>query len=373
MGRFQLNNSNRNIYFIGGVSLFLLFIHSGQYFMMPLNEINPFEYFFGGDLNVFNIVDIITGGSVLPLISIIIGYLLSQYGYTGKKHLVKVLVIAFVLLSLNAVLIFGFDQLPFVILMAFIGLIFVGRHWIITLAVSLILFALHLMFNVVLEIITGLNSNIQHMYSGIQQVNEFISTYRSTDYLAMVNMNIDILTGIGTEGIYSVVFVMLPSVLLGIALKELNFTGFIKDSPYISGGIIMVLLAGGIAVKLLQVLSLGTITGETLGEGFGGPVTAIGYFMILVYISDAVPKPVFNLFYNLGKYGLTSYILFNILMMFVFYGFGMAMYGQISIQMLLFIVSAIYILLIIFANLMAACNIQALEQTFQTNKKMKRE
>ena len=60
-------------------------------------------------------------------------------------------------------------------------------------------------------------------------------------------------------------------------------------------------------------------------------------------------------------------------MMFVFYGFGMAMYGQISIQMLLFIVSAIYILLIIFANLMAAYNIQALEQTFQTNKKMKRE
>ncbi|MDO5359385.1 MAG: DUF418 domain-containing protein [Jeotgalicoccus sp.] len=368
-----MNNSNRNIYFIGGVSLFLLFIHSGQYFMMPLNEINPFEYFFGGDLNVFNIVDIITGGSVIPLISIIIGYLLSQYGYTGKKHLVKVLVIAFVLLSLNAVLIFGFDQLPFVILMAFIGLIFVGRHWIITLAASLILFALHLMFNVVLEIITGLNSNIQHMYSGIQQVNEFISTYRSTDYLAMVNMNIDILTGIGTDGIFNAVFVILPSVLLGIALKELNFTGFIKDSPYISGGIIMVLLAGGIAVKLLQVLSLGTITGETLGEGFGGPVTAIGYFMILVYIADAVPKPVFKLFYNLGKYGLTSYILFNILMMFVFYGFGMAMYGQISIQMLLFIVSAIYILLIIFANLMAACNIQALEQTFQTNKKMKRE
>ena len=75
--------------------------------MMPLNEINPFEYFFGGDLNVFNITDIITGGSVIPLISIIIGYMLSQYGYTGKKHLAKVLGIVFVVLLLNAVLIFG--------------------------------------------------------------------------------------------------------------------------------------------------------------------------------------------------------------------------------------------------------------------------
>lgn len=373
MGRFQLNDSHKHIYFIGGVSLILLFIYSGLYFMMPLNEINPFEYFFGRDLNVYNIVDIITGGSVIPLISIITGYMLSQYGYTGKKHLSKVLGIALVILVLNAVLIFGFDTMPFVILMAFIGLIFVGRHWIITLAAAITLFALHLMFNVVLEIIAGLNSNIQHMYSGIQRVNEFISTYRSTDYLAIININIDTLTAGGPDSLYNAIFIILPSVLLGVALRELNFFGFIKDSPYISGGIIMVLLAGGIATKLLQVLSLGTTTGETLGEGFGGPVTAIGYFMILAYIADSIPQSVFNLFYNLGKYGLTSYIVFNILMMFIFYGFGMAMYGQISVQMLLFIVAALYILLIIVSNVSAKYNIPALEQTFQINKKMKRE
>ncbi|CAD2078753.1 hypothetical protein JEOCOQ751_01275 [Jeotgalicoccus coquinae] len=373
MGRFQLNDSNRQIYFIGGIALSLLFIYSGLYFMMPLNEINPFEYFFGRDLNVYNIVDIITGGSVLPLISIITGWLLSQYGFKGRKHLAKVLVTVLVILTLNTVLIYGFDMMPYVILTAFAGLFFVGRHWIITLAASLTLFALHLMFNVVLEIITGLNSNIQHMYSGIQRVNEFTSTFRSTDYLSMVNMNVDILTGSGVDSLYNVVFIILPSILLGIALKELNFTGFIKDSPFISAGIIMMLLGGGIAVKLLQVLSLGTTAGETLGEGFGGPVTAIGYFMLLAYIADSIPKPVFNVFYNLGRYGLTSYIIFNIFMMFIFYGFGLALYGQISIQMLILIVGALYILLIILANLLARYNVSSLEQIFQTNKKMKRE
>ena len=373
MGRFQLNDSNRHIYFIGGIALSLLFIYSGLYFMMPLNEINPFEYFYGRDLSVYNILDIITGGSVLPLISIIAGYLLSQYGYKGKKHLAKVLGAALVILTLNAVLIYGFDTMPYIALTAFIGLFFIRRHWIISLAASLALFALHLMFNVVLEIITGLNSNIQYVYSGIQRVNEFISTYRSTDYLAIVNMNVDILTSSGADSLYSAVFIILPAILLGIALKELNFSGFIKDSPFISAGIIMVLLAGGIATKLLQVLSLGTITGETLGEGFGGPVTAIGYFMLFVYLSDSIPKPVFNLFYNLGRYGLTSYIVFNIFMMLIFYGFGLALYGQISIQMLILIVAAIYILLIIIANVMAKYNISALEQTFQTNEKMKQE
>lgn len=373
MGRFQLNDSNRHIYFIGGTALSLLFLYSGLFYMMPLHEINPFEYFFGRDLNVYNIVDIITGGSILPLISIITGYIISQYSYKGKKHIAKVLAFMMLILLLNTVLIFGFDKMPYVILTAFIGLFFVGRHWIISLAASLALFALHLMFNVVLEIISGLNSNIQHMYSGIQRVNEFISTYRSSDYLSMVNMNVDILSGAGVESLYSALFIILPSILLGVALKELDFTTFIKDSPFLSAGIIMALLAGGIATKLLQVLSLGTITGETLGEGFGGPVTAIGYFMILAYIADSLPKPVFEVFYNLGKYGLTSYIIFNILMMFIFYGFGLALYGQISVQMLILIVAALYVLLMILMNLAAKFNIPLLEQTFQTNKKMRRE
>src|SRR5699024_1063539 len=132
---------------IGGVSLILLFIFSGQYFLVPLNEINPFEYFFGSELNIFNITDIITGGSVIPLIGIITGFLLSQYGNTGKKHLAKVLFIVLIILTLNAVLISGFDKMPFIILMAFICLIYIGRHFIIFLSSSLILFALRLLFH----------------------------------------------------------------------------------------------------------------------------------------------------------------------------------------------------------------------------------
>lgn len=341
--------------------------------MMPLDVINPFEYFFGTDLNVFNIVNVFTGGSVIPLVSIIIGYLLSEYQYKGRKHLAKVLAIVFLIVLLNAVLIFGFDMIPFVILIAFIGLIFIGRHWIITLAASLILFALHLMVNVVLEIIGSLNSSIKHMYSGIQQVNEYASTYRSNDYLSMINLNIDTLTSDGGATLYSAVFIVLPWILLGIALYEMNILNFIKQSPYLSGAILIVLLAGGIATKLIQILTLGTITGETLGEGFGGPTTAIGYFLLMLYISSGIPKSVFNLLANMGKRGLMAYIIFNILMMFIFYGFGLSMYGEISVQILLLIVIALYVLLIILMNTLVKYNIKTIEVIFLTNEKMKEE
>lgn len=370
MGRYELNDSKNNIFFVGGISLILLFIYNGIYFMMPLDTINPFEYFYGTDLNVFNITDVFVGGSVIPLISIIIGYLLSQYRYNGRKYLAKVLVFVLLLITLSTILIYGSDMMPFVILMAFIGLIFVGRHWIITLASSLMLFALHLMINVVLEIITGLNSNIQHVYSGIQQVNNYVSTYRSTDYLAIMNLNVETLTNGGFETFYSSIFMILPWILLGIAFKEMNILNFMRTNPYLSGALIIVLLAGGIATKLLQILSLGSITGETLGEGFGGPTTAIGYFLVLLYISSAMPKVVFNVFVNLGKHGLTAYFIFNIIMMFIFYGFGLSMYGETSVQILLIIVVALYILLTILMNIFMKSRINGIELIFQTNKKM---
>lgn len=370
MGRYELNDSKNNIFFVGGISLLLLFVYNGLYFMMPLDAINPFEYFYSTDLNVFNITDVFVGGAVIPLISIIIGYILSQYLYKGRKYLAKVLALVLIIIVLGTILIYGSDMMPFVILMAFIGLLFAGRNWVITLASSMILFVLHLMVNVVLEIINGLNSNIQYVYSGIQQVNNYVGTYRSTDYLSIINLNVETLTSGGWESLYSSVFIILPWILLGIAFKEMNILNFMRSNPYISGAIIIVLLAGGIATKLIQILSLGTITGETLGEGFGGPTTAVGYFLVLLYVSSIMPKAVFNTFVSLGKHGLTAYFIFNIIMMFIFYGFGLSMYGETSVQVLLVIVTALYILLVILMNILMKYNINGIELIFQTNKKM---
>jgi len=60
-------------------------------------------------------------------------------------------------------------------------------------------------------------------------------------------------------------------------------------------------------------------------------------------------------------------------MMFIFYGFGLAMYGQVSFQMMILTVLALYILLLIISNVLAHYNIRVLEQTFLINKKAKRE
>lgn len=333
--------------------------------MLPLNDINPFEYFFGADLNIYNIVNIFTGGSVLPLTALIVGYILSKYQTIQKTQLLKYLGIVLGIVFLSSVLIFPFDNMLFLVIMAFVAVIFVGKPWVLTFAAGIALFAVHLLLNVVLEIIRGLNSNIQHVYSGIQQVNEFISIYRSTDYLAVINQNIDVLTGSFSDSIIMMLFMILPWLLIGVALHQLGLEAFMKDSPYISGAMILVLLTGGILTKLIQILLLGSITGETLGEGFGGPVLAVGYFLLLMYIGRHMPKVVYKGFVNIGQSGLSAYIIFNVLMMFIFFGFGLGLYGQISVQVLLFIVLGLYSVILLLLNFLSIRKIELIEAIFR--------
>lgn len=365
MERFHLKHTNNTIYFTAGIAIFSLFLYSGLYFMLPLNDINPFEYFFGADLNIYNIINIFTGGSVIPLIALIVGYILSKYQTVEKRQIAKYLAIILGIIGLSSVLIFPFDNMLFLVLMTFVSLIFVGRPWVITFAAGIALFAVHLLLNVVLEITRGLNSNIQHVYSGIQQVNEYISIYRSSDYLAIINQNIDYLTGDITGTIILMLFMILPWLLIGVGLHQLSLETFMKDSPYLSGAMVIVLLTGGILTKLIQILLLGNITGETLGEGFGGPVLALGYFLLLMYAGSHVPKAIFKGFVNLGRQSLSAYILFNVLMMFIFFGFGLALYGQISVQVLLFIVLGLYCLILLLLNFLSIRKLKLIEAIFR--------
>ena len=365
MERFQLKHSNNAIYFTGGIALFLLFLYNGLYFMLPLNEVNPFEYFFGLDLQVFNLINILTDGTVLPLLAIISGYLLNMHQDVQKRILSKNIVILSLVLLFSSILLFPFDHIILLSLMLFVGLIFIGKHWIFTLAAGLILFIIHLLINVVLEIIQGLNSNIQHMYSGIQTVNEYLSIYRSSDYLAMVNNNLDVLLDQPINSIILAVFTILPWILIGIALNQVKLETFFKDSPYLGIAFIMVLILGGLSVKLIQVLTLGNIVGESLGEGFGGPVLAVGYFMFLMYMANLIPEFLKRYFVSMGKYGISLYLIFNIIMMFIFYGIGFTLYGEITVQIMILLVTGIYCFFILLCQLLKKKNTPLIESIFR--------
>src|SRR5699024_8956286 len=153
---------------------------------------------------------------------------------------------------------------------------------------------------------------------------------RSSDYLAMVNNNLDVLLGQPINSIILPVCTILPWILIAIALNQVKLETLFNDSLYHEIAFIMVFILIELSAKLIQVLTLGNIVGELLGEGFGGPVLAVGYFMFLMYIANLLPEFLKKYFVSVGKYGISLYLIFNIIMMFIFYGIGFTLYGEIT-------------------------------------------
>src|SRR5699024_6403755 len=94
--------------------------------------------------------------------------------------------------------------------------------------------------------------------------------------------------------------------------------------------------------KLIQVVTLGTYSGTLLADNFGGPVLALGYFILLMFIADVIPEKAGALFAPLGGRVLTMYIAQNVMLVFIFYGVGFTAYGYISILSIAMVMASVY-------------------------------
>ncbi|MFC4983757.1 DUF418 domain-containing protein [Salinicoccus siamensis] len=126
----------------------------------------------------------------------------------------------------------------------------------------------------------------------------------------------------------------------------------------------VVLAGGGIAMKMAQVLTLGSYSGRLLAENFGGPVLALGYFFLLAYATIVLPGRIIGVFSRAGRYIVTLYVLSNILFMLVFYGIGMRMYGEMEISSMIWLASAAYIFLLVLSAVMEKYNVKGIEHLF---------
>jgi uncharacterized protein len=129
----------------------------------------------------------------------------------------------------------------------------------------------------------------------------------------------------------------------------------------------IVLAGGGMAIKMIQVLTLGSYSGRLLAENFGGPVLALGYFLLMMYLTTIVPSSVLEVFRRMGRYFLTLYILSNVVFMMIFYGIGAGMYGEMEIAAMIWTVLIILVFLMVLATVMHRYRIRSIEDLFTHN------
>ena len=84
----------------------------------------------------------------------------------------------------------------------------------------------------------------------------------------------------------------------------------------------------------------------------GSVLVALGYIGVIMLICKSAQFIRFkNLFASVGKMAFTNYILMSLIAMFIFYGNGLGLYGQVEHQFQILIVIAIWIIILILSPL----------------------
>lgn len=356
------------------IAILLLALSNGLRFTLPFDVINPYEYFYGAERTRFQIINIFLTGATVSLAAAAGGYMLMTFRHQPLVNIIATLAVMLFISLLSAMFLFGFDSLPAIITMLLIAAFFIRADKRVVLASFVVLLALHVIFNGVMIVLSGMNSPGDLIYSSIQEVNRFSSVFRSSDYFAIVGLNLEAFFIYQLSGWFMWIFTILPWALLGIVLYRFNVAELFRNNTLMMVAVTIALLLGGLSIKMIEVISLGSHMASEFATRFGGPLLGIGYFFLIFLIYNLLPKKLSAIFAAAGEKGLTVYMLSNFIMMFVSYGIGFNLYGDVSIGNMTFIVIIIYAISVAVMNVLKRYDIRTLEELSAvtvTNKNIK--
>ncbi|CAM4250083.1 DUF418 domain-containing protein [Lacicoccus alkaliphilus] len=360
-------DNRQHIYFVIGAAILLIGLYNGLRYAMPIDVVNPYEYFHGSERTNFQLVNIFIGGAVVPLISIAAGALLMTFRESRPVNVILTLIVMLFFIMVSTVFFFGFDVLPGIIIMLLAAALFMKLDNKIILASFGFLFALHLVFNGFIFLWGGSGPPGDIIYSSIQQVNRFSSVFGGSDYFAIIGLNLEVFMTYQLGSGFRWTLTILPWIFLGMVLQQSDIRGLTRTHTGMMIAVAAALTIGGLMIKMIEILSVGSFAATGLATYFGGPLLGAGYFMGLLLISMHVPEKVRAVLTAAGTKGLTVYVAFNFVMMLLFYGPGLGLFGEVSIMTTVFTVIVVYAALIVTAAVLERYDIKTLEQLSVVN------
>lgn len=344
------------------IAILLLGLSNGMRFTIPLDVINPYEYFFGIERTHFQIMNIFLGSAAVSFAAVAGGYMLMSFKEHRLLNITLTLVVMLIVSVLSAIFLFGFDPLSGIILMLIIAAFFIRADKRIVLGSFVLLLLLHVIVNGVMVVLSGLNSPGDLIYSSIQDVNRYSSIFRSSDYFAIIGLNLEVFFTYELSRWFMWILGILPWMLLGIVLYKFDVAELFKNSGLLMISITAALLLGGLAIKMIEIISVGSFTAAEFAERFGGPLLGVSYFMLMFLLYDHLPEKISGVFGAAGEKGLTVYIMSNIIMAIASYGIGFTLYGEVSIGNMIFIVMITYAVLLVIMNILRHYGVKTLEE-----------
>ncbi|HSP22537.1 MAG TPA: DUF418 domain-containing protein [Planococcus sp. (in: firmicutes)] len=328
-------------------------------FHSPFSYIDPYSWFDGEwDTEVFTFLDIFVQASFYPLFSMLFGYGLAMQFVKAQKSgrrfaplAVKRLAFLLLIGIVHAFLIWYGDIL---ITYAISGILLIGLlrlppAWLLGFAALLYLipqfFLTALMF-----IAVSVDPNF---YTGMQEVQNSLSAYPTGSFAEIFRQRLDDWMHGNNPSTYFLLLVMiLPHMMLGAAAAKWRL---VERAAQLKGVWTALAIGGlglGLLLKSTPFLFEKNYAFMYVQDSLGGPLVSIGYAAAIILLSQyAGFRKLLHPLANAGRMSMTLYIMQSLIATFIFYSYGLGLYGQVDIAIGTLIALGIFAVQLIFAEL----------------------
>ncbi|MDN7244424.1 DUF418 domain-containing protein [Planococcus shenhongbingii] len=354
-----LNERIEAIDLMRGFSLLGILLINMLAFHSPFSYIDPYTWFDGPfDTEVFGFIDIFIQGSFYPLFSMLFGYgLAMQYMKAQERQqpflpvAIKRLLILLGFGILHAFLIWYGDILITYAVTGFflLALLRLSPAWLLALGAAIYTlphaFLLGLMF-----IAVSIDPNI---YTGIQEVQSSLAAYPTGTFADIFSQRFsDWMHSNNPSGYLYLIVTILPFLMVGAAAAKVRLIEraglFHKSWINAAAGLLII----GLLLKAAPLLIDNNYAFRYIQDIFGGPLVAMGYAALIVLIADSRRmRKVLSPIAKVGRMSLTTYLSQSIIATFIFYSYGLGLYGQVDVLTGTWIALGIFAIQLIFAEL----------------------
>lgn len=344
-----------------GFAIFGIFLVNMLSFHSPLLYIDPIEWWNGSlDKGTYMTIDILAQGSFYPLFSLLFGYGLVLLRESNLARGVTFTPIAlrrlFLLLLIGCVHAFFVWHGDILINYAILGLIFLlfirlsGKALMITgtlmyIIPNIILFLLFIVM--VMFVPEGELSPYNQV-----EANASIEAYQLGSFMEVTEQRYKdwyFVNNLGNS--FLMLFMILPLFLLGGGAAKLKWLQRVQQNKKKFKIMFMITLIVGLIFKISPYLIVKNFATEYLQDIFGGPLLAIAFALgIALLVESTKGMSKLKIFAPVGKLAISNYLLQSIVSTFIFYSYGLGLYGEISAFTGSLLVIGIFIIQVVISH-----------------------
>lgn len=347
---------------IRGLAILGIFMVNMPSFFSPVLYVDQRTYWSDRlDIWTVNFVDIVAQASFYTLFSFLFGYgfiifmdRLKEKNLSVAKYFSRRLLVLLAIGCLHAFLIWHGDILISYAITGFLLLLMRNMSSVAMVWTGLLLIAIPTFLLTLVSVLSMMMMDGSFdIYEGYQRiVLQSLEVYANGTFMEITRQRMEDWAFVNIANSVFIILSILPMFLFGAAAAKEKWLQSVEGKIGVFKKLWLVTFILTLTFKLLPYYAGKNLATEVLQDSVGGPACAIFYFLTIVLATRrGIGLKLLSPLKYVGKMSLTNYLFQSVLCTFIFYSYGLGLYGSFQPFLGMLLVIAIYTAQIILSKI----------------------